>query len=186
MDTSILIGGVSRSGKSTLVSRIRQLKPHLTYICGDALVTTFENVFPSFGIKHIDEHSRICACFDPFLFDYLENLEYERATPFILDTYHMLPEQVARRELQKKYGVIFLGYPTYDPARKLKEIRTYDPATSWTNDVTDEELADCIEGYLSVSRIMQQQCKQYGIPFIDMGAVAFDEGIKKALTVLGV
>jgi 2-phosphoglycerate kinase len=185
MEKSIIIGGVSRSGKSTLASMIKKAKSQYSFIPGDAFIGAFETVFPETGISHAgDSHEVICKKFEPFIFTFLEKLSDDEKVPFILDSFHVMPEQIARRGLKEKYKTVFIGYPNLTVDQKLEMIYEHDDKDSWTRTVDQAVFREWVGEFVTNSKIIQQQCEQYGIDFIDTGALGHKAGLQKALEIL--
>ena len=131
----LLIGWVSRAGKSTL-SRLLAQKYNLNRVPLDPLLTTFEHIYPEHGIGHKGEHTQLCKIFAPFLTKFLEELLYEWSD-FIVESYHFLPSLLSK-EIREKYRIIILWYPDVSVEEKFADIRQHDgdDRTSDVDDVT--------------------------------------------------
>lgn len=165
--TSIILSGSSRSGKTTLA---RRLQKELGYslISGDALICTFEAIYPQLGITHDGDHDTICRTWENFIVVYINHLTQYEDIPFILDTFHLMPEQVARLKLHEKYIVRFLGYPDLTAQEKLDAIRTYKTDHyDWTDERSDPNLLQDVTTFVRRSKDIMTQCALLGLPFIN-------------------
>lgn len=184
MEKSVFIGGVSRSGKSTLAAMVRQNNPQLSALSGDSFVSTFQRIYPELGISHQQEHGITCKNLDAFLFMFLEKLNKNENIPFVFDTFHVMPDQIARRGLQHIYKVVFLGYPDMTAEQKLQEIRQFDAQDSWTQEIDDTTLLEWVGEFIAHSKQMKAQCEEHAITFIDTGARGYEPALEEALKIL--
>lgn len=174
-----IIAGISRSGKTTLARRL-QKQTGFSLVSGDALMCTFESIFPELGIGHESDWKTVCRKWEDFLLVYLNHMLTYENIPFILDTCHLLPEQVAKRDLHKKYHVVFLGYPSRTPQEKLQDIRTYKTGHyDWTDEREDAELAATLERFVKNSAYIETECQKYNLPFIDT-STGFNDALDQA------
>ncbi len=164
---SIIIVGTSRSGKTTLARRL-QRETGFSLISGDALMCTFEAIYPDLGISHQGDRETVCRNWEDFIVVYLNHLtEYEHV-PFIFDTFHLLPEQVARLKLHEKYQIVFVGYPDITAEEKLNIIRQFKTEHyDWTDEQSDDDLLKDIEEFITHSKMLQKECAALGLTFID-------------------
>ncbi len=173
---NIIIGGVPRSGKTTLAKRLKE-KFGYSIVSGDALVSSFGKVFPEHGITHFHEnHAAACIAFRPFIFELLHHLEYE-GVPFALDLYHVLPQDVS--DLVDSYGIVFLGFPFADVAEKCSNIRNKAKPQDWTEDLSQAQLQQIVRRFVTESKELSKSCIDFGIPFID-SSTDFDRAMKLA------
>lgn len=166
MNKNLIIGGVSRSGKSTLSKRL-SAELGISHIPGDALVSTLAKVFPQCGITHFGpSFQRMCEKLMPFVLELVRQLENE-SVRFVLDCYHILPESAAEESIREYCEVAFLGYPTADPEQKLKDIRQHAHAPDWTLDIPDAEMRENIDKFIKESLFLQSECNRLGLMFVD-------------------
>jgi hypothetical protein len=149
-------------------------------ISGDAFVSVFGGVFPQLEINHEQDWDKTCQNLETFLHVYMKHLTLYEYIPFILDSFHVTPEQVVRLGWDKIYHVIFMGYPDIDPEQKLKDIRQnqtnhYD----WTSERTDDELRQSIAGFIERSVFLQKEATERGLNFINM-SYDFEDEIENA------
>ena len=87
MSNQYIICGASRSGKSILARRLQQ-KFKVSWILGDAIVSSMEDAFPNFGISH---HGDLQDIGDRFA-DYIKFLLWHygyAGCGYVLDTTHL-------------------------------------------------------------------------------------------------
>lgn len=165
----VILAGTSRSGKTTLARRLQQ-ETGYSLVSGDALICTFESIYPQLNISHEGDWTTVCRTWEDFILVYLNHMITYENIPFIFDTFHLLPEQVARHKLHEKYHVLFFGYPQMSIEKKLHTIRTYPTGHyDWTTEQSDEELSGDVASFIERSRYLEQECRRYDLPFIDTG-----------------
>jgi broad-specificity NMP kinase len=105
---SMILSGAARSGKTTLARRL-QKETGFSLISGDALLCRFQDFFPQLNITLEGDYEAACRNWEDFIVAYLDHMITWQDIPFILDTVNLLPEQVKRRGLDRKYVVAFFG-----------------------------------------------------------------------------
>ncbi len=183
MSKKFIICGTSRSGKSLLSKRISS-KLDLSWIIGDALVSSMEDAFPDLGVSHHGDLQDIGNKFEEFIKYLLWNYAYE-GTSYVFDSTHLYPAHIAK--IRSKIGIvptIFLGYADANVEQKLREIRQFDPAENWwTRERSDEELISHIQNQIEKSRQIKAQCLEFDMPYIETSQ-DFISSIAKAEEIL--
>jgi hypothetical protein len=163
---NFVIGGVPRSGKTT-VSRRLSKELGISHLPLDALISAFEVHFPEHGIMHqkltLEEISRN---FLPFASTYFEEMEFE-GTSFCADSYHILPAGAVTLASVPKSNIIYLGYPRASVRQKLADIRNYAEKDDWTADFGNSEMEPLVQRFIDQSKFIEAECKKHGIPFVD-------------------
>ena len=168
MTYKFIICGASRSGKSVLAKRLKD-RFNLNWIIGDAIVSSLEDAFPNIGISHHGDLDEIGDRLETYIKYLLWNYAYEGGG-YVFDSTHLYPRHIER--MREKLGeglqVAFLGYAEADEQEKMAQIRRHDPAQDWwTAERTDDELKTHICAQISKSRIIRQECEQFGFPYIE-------------------
>ena len=182
---NIIIGGVPRSGKSILSKQLcSQL--NMAYFPLDSLVSTFDRVFPQLGIAHTSasDHFAVCNRLWPFVSEWITHLVYEDLS-FLIDGYHLQPENIVNDLNPQAFNVLFLGYPHAQPAQKAAEIRQHARKGDWTETLDEAALSALVRRYIEESKQIQVECLRYGFYFIDMTnnfAATLDKTLEMLLT----
>jgi hypothetical protein len=182
MSNQYIICGASRSGKSILARRLQQ-KFKVSWILGDAIVSSMEDAFPNFGISH---HGDLQDIGDRFA-DYIKFLLWHygyAGCGYVLDTTHLYPRHIIG--IREKIGdvpAVFLGYAQADPGEKLRQIRSFDPNWWWTSELSDTELKQLIHDQISKSIELKEACGELGIPYVDISP-HFEESLDRAEAIL--
>ena len=87
MSNQYIICGASRSGKSILARRLQQ-KFKVSWILGDAIVSSMEDAFPNFGISHHGDLQDIGYRFADYIKFLLWHYGYA-GCGYVLDTTHL-------------------------------------------------------------------------------------------------
>lgn len=162
---NIIICGVSRSGKTTLVEMLSK-KLNYNVFETDILVSAFQDVFPELGISHKDEF-KTSKLFSPFMFKILEEF-LDDDKNYIVDSYHLFPNELRKYHNNNKFEIIFLGYPKLTEQEIFKNIRKYDVGDEWTAKITDDELMGNCKLFKKISQLMMDDCKKYNFRFVDV------------------
>ena len=88
---------------------------------------------------------------------------------FILDSAHILPQDISQYLDRDKWDIYFLGYPSVTAEEKLKIIRKYETENDWTYKRTDEEMLIILHKLIDISREIKSECERLDITFIDTG-----------------
>lgn len=162
----IIIAGASRSGKTTLSLLLRKkgfvhykmdsIKRGLDYNFYEGKIKLWSDASPK--MAHL-----ISTIINECQTDIIKNFEW-----YVIDTCHLYPRDIIKQNLSKTI-IIFLGYPNLTVEEKMYQIRTYDPMEQWTHMVSDEQLKINIKRDIDFSKEVEQECKEYGIPFFDTG-----------------
>lgn len=165
---NIIIGGVPRSGKSILSKQLCSALD-MAYFPLDSLVSTFGRVFPQLEISHTNtsDHLAVCNRLWLFICEWIRHLVYEDLS-FIIDGYHIQPENVFNDINPQGFSILFLGYPEAQPAQKAAEIRQHARQGDWTEMLDEQSLLALVERYIQESRHLQAECRRYGYPFVNI------------------
>lgn len=167
MSRTVIVAGVARAGKTTLASRLATAG--FNSIPGDAIVSSFQAVYPEIGIGHEGSDRDKAKVFLPWLSAFTSRLcKLDR--DYVLDTAKLLPEDAPKLMSDLNAQVVFLGFPQVGRSAKLQAIRLHpDSDKDWTIGVPDPLLLEMIDGMIGYSQKLEAQCRQYGVPFVDTG-----------------
>lgn len=175
---NFIIGGVSRSGKTTIAKHICQ-NYDFNYIPFDSLISTMENLYPGVGIKHGDFNIEFSPVLAEFVGEFLKHISYEDIHT-VLDLYQLFPIDYLKIPKISDLRVLYLGYPDLTPEAKLRHVKSHSREKDWTNDFDDDQMCEILKSWIIESRIMKEQCSQSGLPFFDTGS-DFSNGISQAI-----
>lgn len=162
----IFIGGVAKSGKSTLAEKLCNSKEY-NHIPLDYFTSSLKHNFPEIKITSnvvINEESSKNLS---LLLSRVISIMNDKEEPFIIDSAHILPKHIIEYIDLNKWDIYFIGYPNITKEDKFNLLRKYDKETDWTRKRTDEELLDTLDKLINISKEIELQCKKYNIPFID-------------------
>ena len=162
----IFIGGVAKSGKSTLAEKLCQNKNY-NHIPLDYFASSLKHNFPETKITSnviINEESSKNLS---LLLSRVINIMNDKEEPFIIDSAHILPKHIMEYMDLNKWDIYFIGYPNITKEDKFNILRKYDKETDWTRKRTDEELLNTLDKLVTLSKQIEQECLELNIPFID-------------------
>lgn len=163
---NVFIGGVARSGKSTFAKKINK-NGNYNHIPLDYFTSSLKHNFPELGITSnviIDKESSKKLS---LLLSRVINIMNESEEYFIIDSAHIMPNDIIKYLDRDKWDIYFIGYPKIDSEEKLNIIRKYDTNKDWTFKKTDEELLTIIKELVNLSKEIEQECIENNIEFID-------------------
>lgn len=168
----IIVSGVPRTGKTLSVCRTLVETGHFQHVMMDSITQSFEYIFPELeifdgktwgvGIEHVSKR----------LIDFLkhlvqtekyDDLEYR----MLVDMYQLMPEDYIRKINNKCCRAYFVGYPNAKVEEKFKSIRKNETKWDWTRKIDDNELKERVKVYIQESKLIQNQCEKYNLPFFD-------------------
>lgn len=164
---NIFIGGVARSGKSTFSRKIKENNKEYNHIPIDYFSSSLKHNFKETGITCnavIDKNSSKKLSLLLSRVIKIIDLTDEK---FIIDSAHILPNDIIPYLDKDKWDIYYLGYTSITSKDKLKLIRKYDGKCDWTSDKSDEELLIMIEKLIDLSKEIKQDCIDNDITFID-------------------
>ena len=163
---NIFIGGVAKSGKSRLATELCR-KYNINHIPIDYFASSFKHNFPNIGITSNviinEESSKLLSL---FLSRFIEIAELKNDEFFILDSAHILPQDILKYMNRDKWDIYYLGYPNATPDERIKEIRKYTNG-GWTNKKSHEELVEIFNELIDISSDIEKTCSNNNINFID-------------------
>lgn len=165
---NIFIAGVAKSGKSTVAKALIQDKKY-NHIPMDYFASSLKHNFPETKITSnvvIDrESSKNLAKLLSRVIQIMNGTDEK----FILDSAHILPQDISEYLDRDKWDIYFLGYPSVTAEEKLQIIRKYETENDWTYKRTDEEMLIILHKLIDISREIKSECERLDITFIDTG-----------------
>jgi len=177
----LIIAGPSRSGKTTLAKRISR-DNGLSFLPFDSIISTLEDLYPQIGIKHQDDNRLFSPVLAQFAAKFFEHIAYEDLG-VVIDLYQLHPRDYMLYFKEIPVQIVYLGYPTLTAAQKLAQIRMAERPQDWTSRTSETKMLKIVEDFLTESKLMYQQCLEFGLPFFDTGS-NFQAGIVAAVEYL--
>jgi hypothetical protein len=179
---SVIIGGVTRSGKSILAGRIRE-KTNLNVIPVDAIVVSLMAAFPEVGVNWSDfDASR--QKLSPFLRVLICKLSLRSGYSYVYEGDHLTPELLCG--LGPDYPILetnvplFLGYDSISVQDKMQHLRAFSANhLCYTKNMSDAELIKTFEKQIADSVLLKQRCLELGFAYFDT-SVDFNGAIDRA------
>lgn len=163
---NIFIGGVNKSGKSTLSKRLKE--NNYNHIPLDYFASSFKRNFPETKITSnvlvTKESSENLSLFISRVIEIINTT----SELFIIDSAHILPEDIIKYLNTDKWDIYYLGYPNTTKEDKLKEIRKYETEEDWTYKKSNAELLSIFDELISLSKKEKVSCEKLGIKYIDV------------------
>lgn len=161
---NLLILGAARGGKTTLAKMVSQ-KWGYGIVSVDALVSAFEEKFPQLGIKHHSDEAKKIA---PFIFAYLDALEYNHPKAnFVVEGYHIPLSFAAEKIKRNLFEVVVLGYSQLSPEEALANVRKYEQKFDYTKAMSDKEILDMVTRHINHSKEVALECQKFNFRFVD-------------------
>lgn len=173
MKKCIIIAGVPRAGKST-VSQIIAKKFGYQHISMDSIIAGIEKVFPETNIDTeapIDPQinlEHISAKIAPFIRAMLDSGEYNECDyGIVIDVYQLLPRDYVTYIGEKDCAIFYFLSSDTTPEERFKILKMHDTPNDYTYFHSDEEnQRDCAD-IVNISKIIKEQCIQYGLPYYE-------------------
>jgi len=166
-----LIGGASRSGKSTLARRLLDTR-QVPFFCLDYLTSGLETGVPGLGVRHEIPDQRRGELVWPVLCGLLRNI-VEVEPRYVVEGDVLLPARVAEFTAAHRGRVraCFLGYSRCTTEAKRAAIRSSPSAVNdWVATLSDRDLGDLVAEMRDFSRYLESECARWGLEYFDGGA----------------
>jgi hypothetical protein len=166
--TGLVITGYPKAGKTTFSKRLSK-RYNLSHISLDALIDSFETIYPELNINHdINTLAEITSSVRSFAYHLISRqMHYE--IPFILEGYHIDTLHIEPFLKKLNIKIISLGYPSISPEEKLSATRNNSQAPDWTLGQSDEWVLNFFSRTIKASKNLKNVCKENSLPFFDSG-----------------
>jgi len=179
---SVIIGGVSRAGKSILSRRVSaSLKLHPMPV--DAIVVSLIGGFPQLGINWENDVASL-AKMAPFLRVLICKLAFRFGFSYVFEGNHLTADLIYN--LGPEFPIlegcvpVFLGSKAIDRAAKMRDLREHAKMNPcYTKHMSDEELSQLVANLAAESERLENHCKELGFPYFDTSE-DFQAGIDAA------
>lgn len=154
---NIFVGGVSKSGKSAFSNKIKNA--YYNHIPLDYFASSFKRNFPDTNITgNVVVSKTSSKNLSLFLSRVIEIID-STDEKFIIDSAHILPEDINVYLDRHKWDIYYLGYPNIDKESKVKDIGKYETEEDWTYKKSDEKLLDIFDKLILLSKDEQKMCE---------------------------
>lgn len=154
---NIFVDGVSKSGKSAFSNKIKNA--YYNHIPLDYFASSFKRNFPDTNItSNVVVSKTSSKNLSLFLSRVIEIID-STDEKFIIDSAHILPEDINVYLDRDKWDIYYLGYPNTDKESKVKDIRKYETEEDWTYKKSDEKLLDIFDKLILLSKDEQKMCE---------------------------
>ena len=161
-----VVGGCSRSGKSTLAGQMR-VRHGVPWFPLDALKMGLFLGAPSFGVHPEDDDLETADLMWPIIQGVLEHLIFD-GRDYLVEGVNIRPQIVARfiQETDEPIRACFLGYPEAVIETKVAQLAEYSGTPNdWLNRTEPENVRRYLEISRILSRRLQEDCATSGLPF---------------------
>jgi predicted kinase len=175
-----VVGGCSRSGKSTLAERMRA-RHGVPWFPLDALKMGLHLGAPSYGVHPDEDDLETADCMWPIVKGVLEHLIFD-GRDYLIEGVNLRPQTVAKfvEQADEPVRTCFLGYPDVGIEAKAAQVARYAGLPNdWLHRTGPDNVRRYLEVSRSLSRRLREDCATLGIPFFDMGA-DFHAGVESA------
>lgn len=168
----IIIAGVPRSGKTTACSILASSSKY-QHICMDAIVGSFEKVFPQLGITTYTENpdtmvQDMSKKVVPFLNSLVTANNYDKLNyKLIIDVLELVPSDFYYHIDKNFADIYFFATPDLTPEENFERIRKFDTDEDYTYYISDEDLMERCIRFSNISKYLQKECEKYNLPLIN-------------------
>lgn len=163
---NIFIGGVAKSGKSRLAVYLCK-KYGINHIPLDYFASSFKYAFPELGItSNIIINPESSKKLSLFLSRIIDIIEDQNDEYFILDSAHILPNDIIKYLSPNKWDIYYIGYPNTTAEEKMQEVNKYTKG-GWVSKKSQEELQETFSKLIELSGNIENTCRDNNIKFID-------------------
>lgn len=163
-----LIGGVSKSGKSFIASKVMKEKD-IPYFSTDFLLWSLGGDDGLFSYSDPDFH--VSKILKPYILKIISFL-IRNKTDYLIEGTHITPSLFMElKELYKdEIKACFLGYPTIDSEYKFEEILKFESneTNKWYKVLNDEAFKEFIRNKIEESKLIEDECKKNSLKFYNI------------------
>ena len=179
-----VVGGCSRSGKSTLAERMR-VRHGVPWFPLDGLKMGLHLGAPSLGVHPGDDDLQTADLMWPIIKGVIEHLDFD-GRDFLVEGVNLRPSTLSRfmADLDAPIRACFLGYPEASIEVKAAQLVSHvGPSQEWLHRTGPDNVKRYLDISRSLSQQLQSECYGLRIPFIDTGE-DFEAGLQKAEGIL--
>jgi hypothetical protein len=166
-----LVGGCSRSGKSSLAERMR-VRHRAAWFPLDALKMGLHLGAPDLGVHPEHDDLETADRMWPIVRGLVENLIFD-GRDYLVEGVNLRPDAVAAfiAERDDPVRACFLGYPNMSAEEKRVHVVKHAGAPNdWLNRMGPDYVDAYLAGCQRFSRRLRDDCARLGLAFFDTGA----------------
>ena len=163
-----LVGGASRSGKSSLAERMR-VRHGVPWFPLDALKMGLFLGAPQLGVHPEHDDIETADLMWPIVRPLLENLIFD-GRDYLVEGVNLRPDTVAafRAEAATPITIVFLGYPDVDLAAKRRQVAAgAGQYNDWLNGRGEGYVLEYLEESRRFSTGLRDDCRRLDLAFVD-------------------
>lgn len=163
-----LIGGVPRSGKSTIANALLRARG-IPYLGIDYIKMAFARSMPDLGIDPEGDDSHIAKQLWPFV-EAMINTMIENGQQYTLEGVYILPEHIeSLMEIHAdSIRACFVGFERIEVDRKVREIKAHrGEGDDWLQNANDVELISFVNRAKILSSSMRNKCEALGFQYFE-------------------
>lgn len=166
----VLIGGVAKSGKTTLAKQLLK-EEQLAYFSTDYLMMSFVKGNPSLGIHADDDDFVVAKSLEPYLLGMIETMVHNRLN-YCIEGVHLYPDFGLQMTHLFPNDVLYicLGYANSSIEEKKKElIDTMDlNENPWYRTYSNQEMDRLVLYLIQESNKLRIRCDELGLPYFEI------------------
>jgi hypothetical protein len=175
-----LVGGCSRSGKSSLAERMR-VRRGVPWFALDALKMGLFRGAPQLGVQPEHDDLETADRMWPIVHALVENLIFD-GRDYLVEGVNLRPDTVAAfmREREDPIRTCFLGYPDLSAEAKAVQVAAHAGLPNdWLSQMGPDYVARYLDQCQRLSAKLRDDCARLGLAFFDTGA-DFNEALDAA------
>jgi hypothetical protein len=178
-----IIGGVPRSGKSTVRKQLLE-RYKISGIELDRVRGMIDKAMPELGMNRDIDEGSLSEKLWPWISGLIEEYKDSTSDYFILEGEYFTPEMVVQFKDDPNCKVCFMLYSDITVEQKVDNIMHKSAYTSgWSKSYTDEEIKGFVEQYIETSHRYKKMCQLLGIEYFDTSD-DFESKIEEAVQYL--
>ncbi len=166
-----LVGGCSRSGKSSLAERMR-VRHGVPWFALDALKMGLYRGAPQLGVHPEHDDLETADRMWPIVQALVENLIFD-GRDYLVEGVNLRPDTVAAfiRQSEDPIRACFLGYPELSAEAKAAHVAAHAGLPNdWLSQMTPDYVARYLGQCQRLSAKLRDDCARLGLAFFDTGA----------------
>lgn len=169
MKKHIIIAGASRSGKTTLATRLKDLG-YIHYTMDSIKRGIYNgNFMEGKGSNWKEVSPKMTKLIERLIQDNKEDINYN-VEFYVIDVGTIYPEDAVTLNKMDNVILMFLGYPDVDVSWKVHQMQKYDKAlNSWTKNLPEDQITGMVNFSVGFSKEVCKQCLENNIMFFDTG-----------------